>query len=172
MYGAYLKSHYSLEYFTVVLTLYSNDTAKTANLISELDYFNIKLKNIKFGKSDSDYSMDKDTNTIYKGIASIKYCNKVIATELLELSKNYYNSFFDLLDDITRKTSVDIRQLNILTGLNFFSDFGKNKYLLYLITLFYGVKKKEGKSKSSKIVLPSLRRISLKYMKNMVLQNI
>lgn len=157
LYGAYLKSHYPLEYFTVVLTLYSNDTAKTANLISELDYFNIKLENIKFGKSDSDYSMDKDTNTIYKGIASIKYCNKVIATELLELSKNYYNSFFDLLDDITRKTSVDIRQLNILTGLNFFSDFGKNKYLLHLITLFYGVKKKEGKSKSSKIVLPALR---------------
>lgn len=160
LYGAYLKSHYPLEYFTIVLTLYSGDMTRTANLIFELDYFNIKLENIKFGKSGSDYSMDKNTSTIYKGIASIKYCNESIAAELLELSKNHYDSFFDLLDDISKKTSVNNRQLCILTGLNFFSDYGKNKYLLNLITLYNGVKKKEGKSKSPKVILPPLRTCS------------
>lgn len=136
MYGAYLKSHYPLEYFTVVLSLYSDDNDRTPKLISELPYFGIKIKSIKFGKSGSDYTMDKETNSIYRGIASVKYCNSKIADELLDLSKNKYKSFIDLLKDIDEKTSLNSRQLNILTSLNFFSDFGKNKMLLEEIEIF------------------------------------
>lgn len=136
LYGAYLKSHYSLEYYTVVLSLYNGDMDRTAKLISELTYFDIKLKPILFGKSQSDYSMDKSTNSIYKGISSIKYCNNQIADELLELSKNKYINFIDLITDIKANTSLNSRQLNILTGLNFFRDFGENKYLLNVIELY------------------------------------
>ena len=136
LYGAYLKSHYPLEYFTVVLSLYSDDMERTANLIGELSYFKIKLESIRFGKSGSDYAMDKENNTIYKGISSIKYCNTQIADELLELSKNKYNSFVELLKDIKSKTSVNTRQLSILTGLNFFKEFGENKYLLNIIDVY------------------------------------
>jgi DNA polymerase-3 subunit alpha len=46
------------------------------------------------------------------------------------LSKNKYNSFVSLLKDIKEKTSLNSRQLDILIRLNFFSDFGGNKYLL------------------------------------------
>lgn len=130
LYGAYLKANYPLEYFTVVLSMYSDDMERTANLINELPYFGIKLESIKFGKSSSDYAMDKENNIIYKGIASIKYCNTQISDELLELSKNRYNNFIELLKDIKIKTSLNSRQLKILTGLNFFKDFGENKYLL------------------------------------------
>lgn len=136
IYGAYLKSHYPLEYFTVVLSLYSGDRDRTPKLISELPYFGISLEPIKFGKSGSDYTMDKTTNSIYRGIASVKYCNSQIADELLELSKNKYDTFIDLLYDIDEKSSVNSRQLEILTKLNFFSDFGKNKYLLGVIDIF------------------------------------
>lgn len=136
IYGAYLKSHYPLEYFTVVLTLYADDMDRTSKLIAELPYFDIKLQPIKFGKSGSDYTMDKETNSIYKGISSVKFCNSQIAEELLDLSKNKYDSFIDLLADINDKTSVNSRQLQILTGLNFFSDFGKNKYLLEVIEAY------------------------------------
>lgn len=136
LYGAYLKSHYPLEYFTVVLSLYSDDSDRTPKLISELPYFGISLKPIKFGKSSSDYTMDKPTNSIYRGIASVKYCNSQIANELLALSKNKYGTFIDLLYDIDEKTSVNSRQLEILTKLNFFSDFGKNKYLLGVIRIY------------------------------------
>ena len=67
IYGAYLKSHYPLEYYTVVLTMYSDDMERTANLINEIPYFNITLEPIKFGKSKSDYTMSKEDNAIYKG---------------------------------------------------------------------------------------------------------
>lgn len=136
LYGAYLKSHYPLEYFTVVLSLYSDDNDRTPKLIAELPCFNISINPISFGKSGSDYTMDKPTNSIYRGIASVKYCNSQIADELLELSRNNYDSFIDLLYDIDNKTSVNSRQLEILTKLNFFSDFGKNKKLLEMIDIY------------------------------------
>lgn len=136
IYGAYLKSHYPIEYYTVALSNYADDEERTRKLIAELPYFNISINPIKFGKSGSDYTMDKQTNSIYRGIASVKYCNSQIADELLELSQNKYKTFIDLLYDIDEKTSLNSRQLEILTKLNFFSDFGNNKYLLSIIDIY------------------------------------
>lgn len=136
LYGAYLKANYPLEYYTCTLSLYADDMDRTSKLIAELPYFNIKLEPIKFGKSGADYTMDKENNSIYKGIESVKYCNSQIADELMELSKNKYPSFIDLLKDIKDKTSVNSKQLAILIKLNFFSDYGKNKYLLNIVDIY------------------------------------
>ena len=142
LYGAYLKSHYPLEYFTVVLTMYSDDQDRTNNLINELKHFDIKINDIRFRKSKADYSMEKSTNSIYKGISSIKFCNSQIADELYELRDNQYETFIDLLMDI-QNTSVNSRQLEILIKLNFFEEFGHPNKLLTQVELFnnlYGKK--------------------------------
>ena len=157
LYGAYLKVHYPLEYYTVALTNYSGDMERTNKLMKELPHFGITLYPIKFGKSSSQYTIDKKHNAIYKGIESIKFCNAIIAQELLELSKNHYKNFIELLDDIKDKTSVNSRQLKILTGLNFFSDFGNNQYLLNIIDLYDGIKITPTGAKSPKTILPSIR---------------
>lgn len=136
IYGAYLKSHYPLEYFTVVLTMYADDIDRTSKLIEELPYFGITIQPIKFGKSGSDYTLDKQNNQIYKGIQSVKFLNAQIGEELLGLSKNKYNSFIDLLKDIKEKTSINSKQLTILTALNYFEDFGANDYLLKVIDIY------------------------------------
>lgn len=137
IYGAEAKEHHPLEYFTTVLNEYQSDNEKTSRIIAELDYFGIHLDNIKFGKSKSEYTFDRNTNTIYKSISSIKYCNEVIANELYELGKNNtYKDFVDVIKDIKTKTSVNSRQLQILTILNFFSDYGSNKKLLQIIEMF------------------------------------
>ena len=137
IYGAEAKEHHPLEYYTVVLNQYQSDNEKTSRIISELDYFGIHIENIKFGKSKNEYTFDRNTNTIYKSVSSIKYCNEVMANELYELAQNNsYDNFIDLLVDIKSKTSVNARQLQILTILNFFSDFGNNKKLLQIIDLF------------------------------------
>ena len=136
IYGAYLKSHYPLEYFTVVLTLYADDIDRTSKLIEELPYFNITIQPVKFGKSGSDYTLDKENNQIYKGVQSIKYLNAQIGEELLELSKNKYDTFIDLLKDIKDKTSINSKQLTILVALNYFEDFGANDYLLKIIDIY------------------------------------
>ena len=126
----WLRCYYKLETVTTALNIYEGDSDKCLEILQYARKHNIELKPIRFGKSGSFYTIDKENNAIYKGISSIKYCNAQIANELLELSKNTYNSFIDLLRDIKEKTTLNSRQLDILIRLNFFSDFGKNKYLL------------------------------------------
>ena len=138
----YLRTYYNIEFIAAYLNRAENkeDTNNGINLATQ---YNISIHPIKFGKSLSEYTIDRENNAIYKGIYSIKFCNSQIADELMELSKNKYNSFVDLLEDINSKTSVDARQLKILTGLNFFSDFGNNKYLLNIIKIYDSLYKKK-----------------------------
>ena len=132
----YLRCYYKLETVTTALNIYNDDNNKCLEILQYAKKHNIELKPVKFGKSGSDYTMDKESNSIYRGINSIKYCNSKIADELLELSNNNYDTFIDLLKDIKEKTSINSKQLTILTSLNFFSDFGKNKYLLNMIDIY------------------------------------
>ena len=132
----YLRYYYPLEFLTSALNIFENKADDTARIVTYAKKVGIEIKGIQFGKSEAGYTMDKDDNCIYKGIASIKYCNRDIATELLQLSKNNYDNFIDLLKDIYTQTSLNSRQLNILIGLNFFSKFGKNKYLMDMVKIY------------------------------------
>lgn len=148
LYGAYLKANYPLEYYKVALDHYNDDERRTNNLINELEYFNIKLKPIKFRYSSAEYTLNKKENAIYKGIASIKYLNAKVADEIYELKDNRYESFYKLLIDLKEKTSLNSRQLEILITFNFFDEFGYNKTLLKFNSLF---DKLYGKKQLSKI---------------------
>lgn len=145
VYGAYLKAHYPMEYYITVFKYYTGDLERTKKLTDELAYFKISLKNAKFRKSKSDYTIDRENKAIYKGMESIKYCNAMIADELYELRCNQYDYFMDLLLDIENKTSVDTRQLDILIKLDFFSEFGNSRFLDYCVGFFR--KFKEGNAK-------------------------
>lgn len=136
LYGAYLKSHYPLEYYTVALNYYGGDSERTLKLTNELSYFDIKLKPIQFRYSKGDYTLSRADNSIYKGIQSIKNMNTKIAEEIYELRNNQYSSFLDLLFDIKEKTSTNARQLKILIELDFFAEFGDANYLLEQYAFF------------------------------------
>lgn len=130
-----LRTYYPIEFIAAYLNR-AETKEDTNNGIELARQYNISVNPIRFGKSLSEYAIDRTNNAIYKGIHSIKYCNTQIADELMEISKNKHDSFIFLLNDINSKTSVDARQLKILTGLNFFSDFGHNKYLLNVIDIY------------------------------------
>lgn len=136
-YGAYLKVNYPYEYMTVCLNNYSDDAERTAKLKKELEYFGIKLSDIKFGMSRAKYSYNKDKHLIVKGIGSIKFLNNTVSEELYALSQErVYDNFIDLLVDITNKTSCNSRQLDILIKLDYFSDFGEINELTYITSVF------------------------------------
>ena len=130
LYGAYLKSHYPLEYYTIAFDYYKDDSERTSKLTEELKYFNIKLSKPKFRYSKSSYFMDKETNTIYKGVASIKYLNDGAAEYLYSLRHNHYDNFISLLEQIEKDRQINSRQMEILIQLQYFDEFGKNKKLL------------------------------------------
>lgn len=147
LYGAYLKSHYPLEYYVVALNNYQGDSDRTTRLTNELEYFNIKISNPIFRKSKSEYFMDKSTNTIYKGIKSIKYLNESVADYLYLLKDNHYETFTDLLIDIN--SHANSRQIEILIKLDFFNEFGETKKLLNAYNNFTNIygKKQINKNK-------------------------
>ena len=142
LYGAYLKSHYPLQFYTVSFNTFADDERKTRIMTKELDYFGIKLKNPRFRYSKSEYMMDKESNSIYKGISSYKYLNEIVGNELYNLRDKEYNNFMELLVDL-ENTSIDSRQLDVLIRLDFFQEFGGSKKLLEEVEIFnnlYGKK--------------------------------
>lgn len=141
---AMLRYYYPLEFCTAYLNNARNDEdiSKGTILAQSLGF---KIKSVEFGKSSSGYSFDKDNDTIYQGMSSIKYMNDVVPSELLDLSKQELHDFIDVLVAL-KDTSVNSRQLDILIRLNFFAKFGKNKYLLTLVELY----NKLGKCKTIK----------------------
>lgn len=151
LYCAYLKSHYPLEYYTVVLNQYRDDKEKTTRLNEECEYYHIKISSPKFRYSQNEYLIDKSTNSIYKGLASIKDIGKNNGDELFTLKDNTYPTFIHLLKDIKEKTKVNSKQLDILIKLDFFSEFGDIYFLLYQTMVYdkFGNSKTIAKAKLS-----------------------
>lgn len=154
-YGLYLKAYYPLEYYTVCFNQYKKDERRTRILKGELKYFGIKLEEIKFGRSKSDYIFDKESNTIYKGIGGIKFLNDTIANELYLIGQKHYDNFLSVLMAIA-ETSVNSKQLDILVKLDFFSEYGEINDLLKQIELYNAVigKTQFSMDKISKLNLP------------------
>ena len=149
LYGAYLKSHYPLEYYTVALNFYIDDTDRTIKLMNELKYFGIKLRNPLFRHSKGEYFFDKENNSIYKGIGSIKYLNKQVGEDLYTLRDINFDSFVDLLKTISdNNITINTRQLTILIEIGFFEEFGKTQKLLDILEIFnkYNDKKQINKN--------------------------
>ena len=89
------------------------------------------------------------SNSIYKGLASIKYMNEKVADELYSLKDCVFDDFIDVLETVHECTSINSRQLDILIKLDFFSEFGKSQKLLD-ITIILIVNKKQAHSTNSK----------------------
>lgn len=133
VYGAYLKANYPLEYFATVLEIYQDNTSKTGEIVQELSYFDIELKSIEYGKSGGNYIADTETNSVYKGIASIKFLNKDMGDRFLKMSKEDSISNFNWIEFcqyVIDNKVAQSNQMEILIRLDFFKKFGKKEILL------------------------------------------
>lgn len=139
----YLRYYYPLEFLTVALNTFEDNTEKTTEIIKYAGKVGIKLTMPKWGISKDNYSFDKERNVIAKGLASIKYMSKGVANELYDIahSKDYAH-FVDVLYDIDKFSKIDSRQLEILIKIDFFSDFGNQRELLRIADVFNNTFKK------------------------------
>ena len=115
---------------TTALNIFEGKEEKSKAIINYAKKQNIPIRPIKFRHSISKYSCDKETHEIFKGLSSIKYMNENASNEIYALKDNNYNSFIDVLYDLSEKTSANARQIRILIELDFFSEFGDANYLL------------------------------------------
>ena len=161
----YLRYYYPLEFMTVVLNVCKDDAEKTNKAIDYVKRHDMVIKPPKFRYSRAEYFMDKETNSIYKGMASIKYMNAQVSEELYKLKDNQYNNFMDLLIDVYDKTSINSRQLSILIVIDFFEEFGKSQKLLDIVELYENIMSKKLKSKKGEV---SFNKADLPYPKEII----
>jgi DNA polymerase-3 subunit alpha len=131
----YLRHYYPLEFITAFLNNPQNDE-DIVNGTQLAKQKGIKIINPKFRFSSALYTPNKETNSIYKGMESIKFMNAMVAEELYKLRDKQYNDFVDVLIDVSENTSCNSRQLEILILLDFFTEFGNNNQLFSIYTQF------------------------------------
>lgn len=131
----YFRYYYPTEFCTSFLNCAKNDD----------DIFNgtdlaIKrgctIRNPKFRYSKSEFGCDPENKIIYKGIGSIKDIGKNCGDLLYELKDNHYDSFLDLLKAIKDDSRADRTELDILTKIDFFAEFGAINDLILLTDLY------------------------------------
>lgn len=155
----YLKTYHPKEFICSWLNSVSDKSEKICECITEATRLKVTVYLGKYNNCSPNCIVYQ--KGIMIGTNTIKFCNANIAIELMNLVKEKkYTSFIELLDDINNLTSINNRMLGILTGLNYFSDFGQNQFLLKVIDLYNGVKIKDPKTKKDKQVLPPLRTCS------------
>jgi len=141
VYCAYLKAHYPLEFYETSLQMYSEKSKKdkVAKFKNEMGMaFDIKLGELLFGKDNRNF-VAEGKDTINESMLSIKYLNKACTENLYQLGKKKYDSFLDLMIDMSETKALDSRQLNILVHLGYFKNFANGKKILTFIEYFKNI---------------------------------
>lgn len=140
---AWLRYYYPLEYLTSCLNTWIDDEEKTNRITQYAITHGITIKSPQFGYSKGLYFFNRETNSIFKGVGSIKFLNSQIGDNLFELSKHEYKNFLELLHEIKTKTSCNSKQLDLLVRIGYFKSFNSIKNLIHTIDIydkFYGKK--------------------------------
>ena len=138
----YYRHYHPLEF----ITSYLNNAANDDDICMGTEYASkngISITSPKWGISRGDYSYSNEKKTIAKGVSSIKYMSSQLADDLWNLSQHgTFETFTDVLYGLDEETCINSRQLDILIKLDFFSDFGNQRELLRINSLFADTFKK------------------------------
>jgi DNA polymerase III alpha subunit len=138
LYGAYLKSHYPVEFYEVFLNLLkeSGEKDRLAKAINEAETaYKIKFPRLQFGQDNRYIKGNPETKEISSSIKNIKGFGNEIGEELYELGKNNYSSFLDFLINAEEKGYLS-KKYEDLIKINYFSFFGCNLKLLNIFKEF------------------------------------
>lgn len=149
--SGYLRTYYPLEFLTTALNVNKDKEEKTKALTAYAKKIGITFKSPKFRYSKAGYFLDKETNSIYKGIGSIKYIDATASDELFNMSDMEFKDFVDVLYYLKLHTSIDTRQIDILIKIDFFEEFGDINTLLYITEKFNVLFKKKEIQKNNQL---------------------
>lgn len=145
----WLRHYYPLEFLATCLNVWSDKEEKTKMVYEYAKKKRINIYPPKFRYSRSKYFIDKvSNNSIYKGIASIKYLSEQTAEYLYSLRNRNFKRFNDLAACFD-SSFINTRQNEILIKLGFYEEFGSIPFLLKIFDFYnkYGQIKMLDKSK-------------------------
>ncbi|MDD3593221.1 MAG: DNA polymerase III subunit alpha [Candidatus Gastranaerophilales bacterium] len=120
---AYLKAHYSIEYFSALLSSVSDNQEKTQAYIAECQKLGIKVLPPDVNSSNASFSPDKDN--IRFGLASIKNVGMAFIEEIeKERKEKPFKSFYDFC---SRVSGLNKRTLESLIKAGAFGELEKSR---------------------------------------------
>lgn len=124
--SGYLRYYYPLEFLTASFNIFTDKPEKTQRITDYAKQHNIKIKSPKFGYAHNEYMCDKESNTIYKGLGSIKNMQSIAADIMLQIAEHNPKTFLDILylrEEVkVNGKKLDARSLEILIDIGFFSN--------------------------------------------------
>ena len=129
---AYLKAYYPLEFYKVVLQRFTDkgEKNKVSLIKQEMIKRGFNLKEIKFGDDNRQFNIDKENNCIVQTMASIKDMPKSAPQALYELGEKGLKNRAELYQSLLDDNRINIKAIDILFKLNYFSMFGSPNKLL------------------------------------------
>ena len=128
---AYMRYYYPEEFIAAYLNNANNeDDIRYGTELARIK--NIKIHPVKFRHSGAEYTVDKETHSLYKGCNSVKFLSTDMAEQLYAMKHQHFDSFTDLLSVFPGNS----KQLSILIRLNYFSEFGGSLKLLKIAELY------------------------------------
>lgn len=165
LYEAWLKSHHPLEFYEVALNIYETkgNKDKMMALKEEAEnYFQVHFPPVRFRQDNRTIHLEKATFSITTSLGSIKGFGTKMGRTLYESGLRSYDSFFDVLAWLDRKSFKSAKVIP-LVKIDYFQEFGNNRTLLRLVSLFDFFKQGNAKSIAKEGLDPTLASLLCKY---------
>jgi DNA polymerase III alpha subunit len=147
LYGAYLKSHYPLQFYEVFLNILNDKSDKDrmteARKEAESAY-RIRFEPLRFRQDNRKITVSETNSAIWNSLKALKGFGEGLANQFYELKDNVYNSFIDLLIEF-EENGIMCSKIEDLIKIQYFNEFGNNGKLLAIYKEFT-----EGKNRYDK----------------------
>lgn len=156
-YLAWFKAHHTEKFYEVAINHYQSKEKKDKidSLVKEIiKFYGYKLGGYEFGKDNRTVTLDTTNKIIYPNLSSVKNFGDNIPNTLYQLGQNKYDSFIDLLNDLS-ENSINKSRVDDLIRLDYFKEFGDINTLLQIVNIneSIGSAKQINKDKIAKLGL-------------------
>lgn len=169
LYGAWLKAHYPLEFYEVLLSLaeQKGDKDKMAALKEEAEsFFHIKFPPFRYGQDNRKIHADPENNMIVNSIGAIKGYSTSVGAKLYECSQHNFTNFVDVLKWLDMR-AIKAAKVSPLIDIDYFQAFGNINSLSGLLETWEFFKQGNAKSISkAKVENPVIEKILNAYAKS------
>jgi DNA polymerase III alpha subunit len=138
LYGAYLKSHYPIYFYSSFLQMLEEKGDKDRMTLTRMEAenaYNVYFPPMKFRQDNREICGIPEKNQIINSLQSIKGFSRDIAEKLYNIKDIKFDDFVDFLIYLEEQ-GIMSKKIESLIGLHYFSEFGKNKKLLEIFKLF------------------------------------
>jgi DNA polymerase III alpha subunit len=149
LYGAYLKSHYPLEFYEVFMKILEDggDKDRLATTKEEAERaYHIIFPKFSFGQDNRNIVGNSTTNEITSSLKSIKGFGGEIGENMFALANNFQGKDFIDLMIFAEESKIFSSKFESLIKIDYFNQFGNNKKLLSAYEEFKSGKSRYGKN--------------------------